>query len=191
MPKSYDIAALNPSEIPDEMARTKINRNFARLVEMASREIPASIEYDLEEIVAGVVPVLEADMFDRMYPVGCAIVTTSANDPRLASGTWERIGGGEYVRMAGEGVEPMSAGGSGSVSLLPQHFPQHVHGYRPQAAQLLRIDAQASEEGLPVVGNIAVDPSTALTDPWPTSATQDPVPIEPPYIALLFYERTA
>lgn len=191
MPKSYDIAALNPAEIPDEMARTKINRNFARLVELATREVPASVRYDLEEIVAGVVPVVEAGMFDRMYPVGCAIVTTSANDPRLATGTWERIGGGEYVRMAGEGVEPMSAGGSGSVTLSPRHFPQHTHGYRPQAAEMLSIDAQAVEQGLPVVGNIAVDPSTALTDPWPTSATQEPVPVEPPYIALLFYERTA
>lgn len=191
MPKSYDIAALNPSEIPDEMARTKINRNFARLVEMATREVPASMQYDLEEIVAGVVPVLEEEMFDRMYPRGCAIVTTTANDPRLAFGTWRRIGGGEYVRMAGNGVEPMGAGGSGSVTLAPRHFPQHSHGYRPQAAEMLRIDAQASEEGLPVVGNIATDPSTALTDPWPTSAAQEPVPIEPPYIALLFYERTA
>lgn len=64
---------------------------------------------------------------DLIYPVGCVIVTTSESDPRLSLGSWERITGGRYVRVAGEGEAAMATGGSNSVTLSEANMPEHTH----------------------------------------------------------------
>ena len=64
---------------------------------------------------------------DLIFPVGSVIVTTSESDPRLSIGSWERITGGRYVRVAGEGEEAMATGGSSEVALTADNMPAHAH----------------------------------------------------------------
>ena len=64
---------------------------------------------------------------DLIYQIGCIIITTSDSDPRLSLGTWERITGGKYVRIAGDDEQTMAEGGSSEITLTAENMPVHTH----------------------------------------------------------------
>lgn len=179
-----DIASFEPGDgVLNEQLRRKLNGNFRRVCEILGTESPVVVvetaTANVMEQVPGVVErevsdymdahledILGAAM-DRSWPVGSVIVTSTASDPRLSRGTWQQVGAGRYVRAAGAGVPVMSEGGSSEVTLSVAQMP-----YGSDAA-----DGLGSGHGtVPVV-----DPGHA----------QEPVQVEPEYLALLFYRRVA
>lgn len=179
-----DIASFEPGDgVLNEQLRRKLNGNFRRVCEIMGTESPAVVvdtaTANVMEQVPGVVErevsdYMEAHLedilgkaMDRSWPVGSVIVTSTASDPRLSHGTWQQVGAGRYVRAAGDGVPVMSGGGSSEVTLSVAQMP-----YGSDAA-----DGIGTGQGtVPVM-----DPGHA----------QEPVKVEPEYLALLFYRRVA
>ena len=162
MARSYDIAEIMTSDGGlNEQVRRKINMNFRRVVEIATREKSASdgamlgskiqdtVESYIESILPDIIHEIEVSSFDRMYPVGCVIVTHTSSDPRLTHGKWEAVTSGKYVLTAGSGYPVGSTGGSNMIE----------------------------------AGNL---PNTANSVDTPESEHE---PFMPEYIALLFYRR--
>lgn len=181
MPRSYDIAEITTQDgVLTEQLRRKLNRNFQRCVEIATSEQPAAaaagdqawirsyVQNYVDAAIEAAVPEIRSELLDDAYPVGSVLVTWTADDPRLAHGTWQQVGGGRYVRAAGSGVDVGDTGGENEIQLTALDIPvtDETIGYQAgdQQAEVLR---------------------------WDDEATGDPVAIEPEYIALLFYRRTA
>lgn len=173
-----DIASFEPSDgVLNEQLRRKLNGNFRRVCEMVGTESPSAVASGVAEDVMSQVPsvvneAIEAwvsanlqtildGSFDRAYPVGCVVVTTTASDPRLSRGQWQQVGAGRYVRAAGDGVPVMAEGGGDLIDLpmLPGHVP--------------------------------VTESETPTETYGVTGLPDEQqPFEPSYLALLFYRRT-
>ena len=187
MARSFDIASFEPGDgVLNEQLRRKLNGNFRRLCEMVGTEspavvadavaggvmeqVPAVVESSVAEYMeAHLEDVLGAAM-DRSWPVGSVIVTSTSSDPRLSHGTWQQVGSGRYVRAAGDGVPVMSEGGSSEHEISWDELPDPcLPG---------DISAGAGDVGFGVMR------PDALTE-------QRPMPIEPEYLALLFYRRVA
>lgn len=192
-----DIASFEPSDgVLNEQLRRKLNGNFRRVCEMVGTESPTVVSADVSQGVLSQVPGIVADAitawvdtnlqaildgsFDRAYPVGCVVVTTTASDPRLSRGRWQQVGAGRYVRAAGDGVPVMAEGGGNLIeaSMLPEHTHDvPVRSGEPdpdgQVPSLL-LDA-ANGEPNETYG------VTGLPD--------EQQPFEPSYLALLFYRR--
>lgn len=184
MARSFDIASFEPGDgVLNEQLRRKLNGNFRRVCEMVGTESPAvvteTVTGDVMEQVPGVVErevsdymdahledILGAAM-DRSWPVGSVIVTSTASDPRLSRGTWQQVGSGRYVRAAGNGVPVMSTGGTSEVTLSVSQMP-----YGSDVADGIG----SGQRAVPVADQGRVP---------------DPVPMEPEYVALLFYRRVA
>lgn len=173
-----DIASFEPSDgVLNEQLRRKLNGNFRRVCEMVGTESPTVVTAGVADDVMSRVPAVvneaidawvDANLqtildssFDRAYPVGCIVVTTTASDPRLSRGRWQQVGSGRYVRAAGDGVPVMAEGGSDLIdlSMLPGNAPV--------------TESEAPGETYGVTG---------LPD--------EQQPFEPSYLALLFYRRT-
>lgn len=184
MARSMDIASFEPGDgVLNEQLRRKLNGNFRRVCEIIGTESPAVVvETATSNVMAQVPGVVEREVseymeahledilgaaMDRSWPVGSVIVTSTASDPRLSHGTWQQVGAGRYVRAAGDGVPVMSEGGSSEVTLSVAQMP-----YGSDAADGLG----TGQTTVPVV-----DPGHA----------QEPVKVEPEYLALLFYRRVA
>lgn len=178
MARSYDIADLMTSdgEYITDSVRRKINGNFRRILQLMQTELPGQERQALagavEVIVTGLIdrmmPDIEDRLFGDMYPVGSVISCSSEDDPRLLRGTWEVVGDGRYVRCASGSVPPMSTGGESSHMVSMEELP---------ATTAL------------VTATVGGDSVYRLVDP--PVANQQPIPIEPEYVALLFYRRTA
>lgn len=176
--RSLDIASLEPSDgILTEQLRRKINRNFQRLASMVTVEQPAAqtdqtasmVRQLVEDLLEQEIPGVLADALDAAYPVGSVLVTWSSSDPRLSRGTWQQVGSGRYVRAAGDGVAVGDEGGQRELSLTPQQLP---------ASTAEIIPAAEGEESMEVLV-----PSDG--------PAEDPVVVEPEWVALLFYRRVA
>lgn len=175
MARSYDIAELmtNDGEYITDSVRRKINGNFRRICQMMQQELPSQQQQQLSSTVTAIVgnvletalPEMQEELFDQLAPVGSVIVTYTSSDPRLSHGTWEQIGGGSYVRAAGGGVTVGETGGSGSVQILPENVPSST----------VQVQSGTDAEA------VDIDPGSQA----------QPITIEPEYIALLFYRRTA
>lgn len=187
MARSMDIASFEPGDgVLNEQLRRKLNGNFRRVCEMVGTESPAVVSSDVVDDVMSRVPTVVNEAieawvsanlqtildgsFDRAYPVGCVVVTSTSSDPRLSRGTWQQVGAGRYVRSAGNGVPVMSEGGSGEHLLSRDEMPDPCFNNAIQAG--------TGEVGFNVM------------QPYYQSE-QRPVPIEPEYVALLFYRRVA
>lgn len=175
--RSLDIASLEPSDgILTEQLRRKINRNFQRLASMVTVEQPAAqsdqtasqVRQLVGDLLSQEVPGILADALDAAYPVGSVLVTWSSSDPRLSRGTWQQVGSGRYVRAAGDGVAVGDEGGREELSLTPRQLP---------ASTAKLIPAAGGEEPVEVL--------------VPAEAAEDPVVVEPEWVALLFYRRVA
>lgn len=181
-----DIASFEPGDgVLNEQLRRKLNGNFRRLCEMVGTESPSVVASGVaDEVMSQVPPVVNEAVeawasanlqtildssFDRSYPVGCVVVTTTASDPRLSRGRWQQVGAGRYIRAAGAGVPVMAEGGSGEHMLSRDEMPDPCFDSTMQAGR--------GEAGFDVM------------QPYHQSE-QRPVPIEPEYLALLFYRRT-
>lgn len=175
MARSYDIAELmtNDGEYITDSVRRKINGNFRRICQMMQQELPSQQQQQLSSAVTAIVgnvletalPEMQEELFDQLAPVGSVIVTYTSSDPRLSHGTWEQVGGGRYVRAAGGGIAVGGTGGSDSVQILPENVPSST----------VQVQAGTDAEA------IDIDPGSQAK----------PIQIEPEYIALLFYRRTA
>ena len=179
MARSYDIAELmtNDGEYITDSVRRKINGNFRRICQMMQQELPSQQQQQLSSTVTAIVgnvletalPEMQEELFDQLAPVGSVIVTYTSSDPRLSHGTWEQIGGGRYVRATGGGIAVGDTGGSGEVTISAENLPASPQAY-------------------------GVDQGTGYTISYlqpSTSPEPSPITIEPEYIALLFYRRTA
>lgn len=181
-----DIASFEPSDgVLNEQLRRKLNGNFRRVCEMVGTESPSAVATGVADEVMSRVPSVVSEAiaawvdanlqtildgsFDRSYPVGCVVVTTTASDPRLSRGRWQQVGAGRYVRAAGDGVPVMAEGGSGEHMLSRDEMPDPCFANDIQAA--------------------AGDVGFSVMQPH-LQSEQRPVPIEPEYLALLFYRRT-
>ena len=181
MAKSYDIADLMTSdgEYLTDQVRRKINGNFRRVLQIVQQEMPGQERQRLASTVASIVDGLfdrklqemMAQLMDDAYPVGSVIVTATSSDPRLSHGTWQQVGGGRYVRAAGDGVPVLSEGGSGGVALSQANLPAR--------ASTATYDDDTHSQSL------------SYLSPLPGGSTPEPVTVEPEYVALLFYRRTA
>lgn len=184
MARSFDIASFEPGDgVLNEQLRRKLNGNFRRVCEMVGTESPAVVTETVTGGVMEQVPAIvdssvseymEAHLedilgaaMDRSWPVGSVIVTSTASDPRLSHGTWQQVGAGRYVRSAGNGVPVMSEGGSSEVTLSVVQMP-----YGSGVSDAVGTGQQA----VPVEDQ---------------GHAQEPVTIEPEYLALLFYRRVA
>lgn len=176
MAKSYDIADLMTSdgEYLTDQVRRKINGNFRRVLQIMRQELPSQERQQVVASVAAIVdnlfeqrlPEMMDELYDDAYPVGSVIVTSTSSDPRLSRGGWEPVGAGRYVLAAGDGLPAMSEGGEA----------EHLVSYDE-----LPIDsAQSTHQA----GSDPVDVLKASAKPG-----QKPIPIQPEYIALLFYRR--
>lgn len=178
MARSYDIADLMTSdgEYLTDQVRRKINGNFRRILQIMRQELPGQ---ERQQIVSAVTSIVDdlfdqklqemmAQLMDDAYPVGSVIVTATSSDPRLSHGSWEQVGGGRYVRAAGGGIPVMDEGGSDGLMLSMDELPV-------SKAEILT--ASGDDAAFQLVTPINTD--------------QQPVPIEPEYIALLFYRRIA
>ena len=178
MARSFDIASFEPGDgVLNEQLRRKLNGNFRRVCEMVGTESPSVVTAVVSDDVMSRVPrvvneAIEAwvdanlqtildSSFDRSYPVGCVVVTTTSSDPRLSRGRWQQVGAGRYIRSAGNGVPVMSEGGGDLIdlSMLPGRTPA------------VGSDVPGETYGV-----------TGLPD--------EQQPFEPSYLALLFYRRT-
>lgn len=193
-----DIASFEPSDgVLNEQLRRKLNGNFRRVCEMIGTESPSSVSSSVTDDVLSRVPGIVGDAisawveanlqdildgsFDRAYPVGCVVVTTTASDPRLSRGQWQQVGAGRYVRAAGDGVPVMTEGGSDviDVSMLPEHTHDvPVRGGAPDPGGQ--------------VPSLLLDATNGTPNETygVTGLPEEQVPFEPSYIALLFYRRT-
>ena len=190
MARSFDIATFDPSDgILNEQLRRKLNGNFQRLCSLVGTESPVVVKGEVTQSVREwaegwvaryvddyfeshlrqVVDEAVSESFDSAYPVGCVVVTTTASDPRLSHGRWQQVGAGRYIRAAGDGVPVMDEGGSGEHMLSRDEMPDPCFGNDIQAA--------------------AGDVGFSVMQPH-LQSVQRPVPIEPEYLALLFYRRT-
>ena len=194
MARSYDIAEIMTSDGGlNEQVRRKINMNFRRVVEIATREKSASDEAGLgnkiqgivESYVGSILPDLireiEESAFDRAYPVGCVIVTHTSSDPRLSHGKWQAVTSGKYVLTAGSGHPVGSTGGSNVIGI--ENIPDHRHSFY-------------IEEGTPDPGQKTALGYVDNSYPTGTFKTDGVVgypdeqePFTPEYVALLFYRR--
>lgn len=173
-----DIASFEPSDgVLNEQLRRKLNGNFRRVCEMVGTESPSAVVGGVADEVMSQVPsvVNEAiedwvdanlqtildSSFDRSYPVGCVVVTTTSSDPRLSRGSWQQVGAGRYIRSAGDGVPVMAEGGGDLIdlSMLPGQTP--------------------------VVGSDVPGEAYGVT-----GQPDGQRPFEPSYLTLLFYRRT-
>lgn len=176
MARNYDIADLmtNDGEYLTDQVRRKINGNFKRILQILQQEMPSQERQQVVSTVAAIVgdlfdqklPEMMSQLMDDAYPVGSVVVTATSSDPRLSHGSWEQIGGGRYVRAAGGGIPVMDEGGMGEYTLSPGNIPA-------AAVQM------SYAEGDVAISNLEAGDAV------------DPVPIEPEYIALLFYRRIA
>ena len=175
MARSYDIADLMTSdgEYITDNVRRKINGNFKRVMQMMQSELPSQQQQSIVSSVTSIVdmvlerelPEIRSGLMDDLMPVGSVIVTHTSSDPRLSHGTWQQVGEGRYVRAAGAGVAVGEEGGSNSVTLLPENLP----------ASSVQVQSGSGAEAL------SAD----------SSGTQQPVRVEPEYVALLFYRRVS
>ena len=178
MARSFDIADLMTSdgEYLTDQVRRKINGNFRRILQLMQTELPGqerqALAGTVEVIVTGLIdqmlPDIEERLFGDMYPVGSVISCSSEDDPRLLHGEWERVGDGRYVRSASDSVPPMSTGGEASHMISMDELP---------TGETEILTAAGDSAGFHLV--------------MPLNNDQQPMPIEPEYIALLFYRRTA
>lgn len=144
MARSFDIASFDPSDgILNEQLRRKLNSNFSRLCAMIGTESPTVVKGDLTDSIRDWTAKFVSDYFDAhvdqiveqavdqalddAYPIGSVVVTASSSDPRLSHGTWEQVGGGRYVRAAGDGVHVLDEGGSSEVGIALANLPAHTH----------------------------------------------------------------
>ena len=166
MARSYDIAEIMTSDGGlNEQVRRKINMNFRRVVEIATREKSASdgamlgskiqdiVESYVDSILPDIIQEVEESSFDHIYPVGCVIVTHTSSDPRLTHGKWEAITSGKYVLTAGSGYPVGSTGGNNMIE----------------------------------AGNLPTNANSPSADSGTSESEQEPFMQE--YIALLFYRR--
>lgn len=173
MAQAQNIVDIEPSDGLPEMARMKINRNNRRLASMASGMVQTVqtrqvVDMRVEEATRGIV----ASVFDVVYPVGCVIATSSPSDPRLGTGTWSRVAADRFVMGAGPDHPVMSTGGS------EDFLPPHSHGLKVKEVEV----EAAQSAGVKV---LAGDDSVGMrTEDEGGQAL-------PPYVALLFYRRTA
>lgn len=174
MAKSYDIASIEAQDgmYLSEQVRRKINSNFNRILSIVDSEVPSKQASQVTNLVISTVdaqiPEILAQCMDDAYPVGSVIVTSTSSDHRLSHGTWEQIGQGSYVLAAGPANEVMSTGGSptSEVSLNPD----------PEWSPIVQpAEGEETEELFP---RAVSRPTSSVT-------------VAPPYIALLFYRRTA
>lgn len=174
--KSYDIADLMTSdgEYITDSVRRKINGNFRRILQIMQQELPSQ---ERQQVVASVTAIVDGlleqrlsemmdQLYDDAYPVGSVIVTSTSSDSRLSHGSWEPVGGGRYVLAAGDGIPVMDEGGMSEYTLTPGNLPA-------TAAPM------SYAEGDVAISNLEAGDAV------------EPVPIEPEYIALLFYRRIA
>ena len=193
-----DIASFEPGDgVLNEQLRRKLNGNFRRVCEMIGTESPTTISADVSDDVLsrvpGIVSVaidawLDANLqtildssFDRSYPVGCVVVTTTSTDPRLSRGEWQQIGAGRYVRAAGDGLPVMTEGGTNLIELpmLPEHWHDvPVHLGEP--------DPDYTEPSIAMSEGVGAPNETYGVAGLP----DEQEPFEPSYLALLFYRRT-
>lgn len=178
MAKSYDIAELmtNDGEYITDSVRRKINGNFRRVLQIMRQELPSQERQQVVASVTAIVdglfeqrlPELMDQLHDDAYPVGSVIVTSTSSDPRLGRGSWEPVGAGRYVLAAGGGIPVMDEGGSNehlvSFDELPLDEAQSTHQAGSDPVEMLQASARPD---------------------------QQPIPIQPEYIALLFYRRIA
>lgn len=164
----------NDGEYVTDSVRRKINGNFKRILQIMQQEMPSQERQQVASTVAAIVdglfeqklPEMMSQLMDGAYPVGSVIVTATSSDPRLSHGSWEQVGGGRYVRAAGDGTPVMDEGGMSEYTLSPGNIPA-------AAVQM------SYAEGDVAISNLEAGDSV------------EPVPIEPEYIALLFYRRIA
>lgn len=193
-----DIASFEPGDgVLNEQLRRKLNGNFRRVCEMMGTESPAVVSADVSEGVLSRVPGIVDDAitawvdsnlqtildgsFDRAYPVGCVVVTTTASDPRLSRGRWQQVGAGRYVRAAGDGVPVMAEGGGNLIDL--SMLPDHSHDV-PVRSGDPDPGGQTSSLLLDAAGG---EPNETY---GVTGIPDEQQPFEPSYLALLFYRRT-
>ena len=181
MAKSYDIADLMTSdgEYITDAVRRKINGNFRRVLQIVQQELPSQERQQIVASVTAIVdnlfeqklPEMMDQLYDDAYPVGSVIVTSTSSDPRLSHGSWENIGSGRYVLAAGNGVPVMSEGGEAEHAVLMSELPLEV---RTQDL------AAGTDVDLAYLMQNVAHPEA-----------NEPIPIQPEYIALLFYRRIA
>lgn len=193
-----DIASFEPGDgVLNEQLRRKLNGNFRRVCEMIGTESPTTVSADVSNDVLSKVPGivstaidawLDANLqtilnssFDRSYPVGCVVVTTTSADPRLSRGEWQQVGAGRYVRAAGDGVPVMSEGGTDLIEL--SMLPEHWHDV---PAHLGAPDPDHTEPSIALSEGVGAPNQTYGV----TGLPDEQRPFEPSYLALLFYRRT-
>lgn len=194
MARSYDIAEIMTSDGGlNEQVRRKINLNFRRVVEIATREKSASddaklgdkikktVESYVESILPDIIQEVEESSFDRMYPAGCVIVTNTSSDPRLTRGKWEAIASGKYILTAGSGHPVGSIGGSNMIE--SGNIPNHRHSISIQAGT-----ASSGQQAALGYMNDS-QPADVSETGGITSYPSKQEPFMPEYVALLFYRR--
>lgn len=177
--KNLDLANLEVGDgFLDDQIRRKINGNFRRLASVIQQEQPAASSEALTQYVNQYVssyvdqaleqtlPQIVQDAFSNAYPVGSVILCTSSSDPRLSTGTWERIAQGRYL-LGADADHPVNDQGGSGASELPGTLGT-IYGQDPGTAE-----------------------SEAEYLSWPAGSEQPEVAVEPPYHALLVYRRTA
>lgn len=193
MARSYDIAEIMTSDGDlNEQVRRKINSNFRRVVEIATREksaadeaglgnkIQGSVEAYVSSILPDLVREIEEGAFDRACPVGCVIVTHTSSDPRLSRGKWQAISSGRYVLTAGSGHPVGSTGGSNMIEV--ENIPDHAHSIMRHAGA----PEPSSEYSVSVVGDL---PNASMSTGGVDGLPSEQEPFTPEYVALLFYRR--
>ena len=181
MAKSYDIADLMTSdgEYITDSVRRKINGNFRRVLQIMQQELPSQERQQIVTSVTAIVdnlfeqklPELMDQLYDDAYPVGSVIVTSTSADPRLSHGSWESIGSGRYVLAAGDGVPVMSEGGEAEHDIVMTELPLEIR-----------------TQDLAAGADVAL---TYLMQNVAHPEANEPIPMQPEYIALLFYRRVS
>lgn len=177
MARSYDIADLSTSdgEYITDSVRRKINGNFRRICQMMRQELPSqqsaqianTVTVIVQNILDQQIPEIQRELYDDLLPVGSVIVTYTSSDPRLSHGTWQQVGNGRYVRAAGDGIAVGDTGGESEIMLTEENMP-----YATGTIE----SVGTGTKSIPVVQ---------------PNHTAEPIEIEPEYISLLFYRRTA
>ena len=193
MARSYDIAEIMTSDGGlNEQVRRKINMNFRRVVEIATREKSASdeavignkVQGAVESYVGSILPDLvreiEEGAFDRAYPPGCVIVTHTSSDPRLSRGKWQAITSGRYVLTAGSGHPVGSTGGSNVIEVA--NIPDHTHSLMRHSGA----PEPSSQRSVSVGDDL---PNASISTDGVVGHPSEQEPFMPEYVALLFYRR--
>ena len=169
-----------------------------------------------EDILDARLPEVRAELFDDLCPVGSVIVTATSSDPRLSHGTWEQVGGGRYVLAAGGGVPVLEEGGEAEFTIAEVNLPalsheievasagSHAHGANRTVYDYGSYHNAGTNKSIPSVGNNANTPFDLYTTTKSAgshaheatvsdhgSEEPEPIPLNPEYISLLFYRRTA